>query len=310
VAVVSAQPINRDLYTPTPIGYMLKSCVHRIPSGSHVTAEVDSKTGLHTGRQIVRLGSETGSLIRIVPRCVSTPELPMLYTGSVPKKHHHQSRHLLQFPPDYDGWEAYTVYNYAPGFDAMLNNFNVPAQPASDPDVLYLFPGLQNVDWIPKVDPEPSGPFDIIQPVLQYPGDDGDYWSVKSWYVTLESGYLVSGEIPLNVGDSIFGNQTRVDSTTWYIGSTRLSSGQTTAITAQASFLASQPWAYNTLECYGCTGCDTYPADSPATFTNIQLWSKGKLITPVWKVTPKPPEQKFCNELAVVDSPTAVHINF
>ena len=35
--------------------------------------------------------------------------------------------------------------------------------------------------WIPKVDPHPSQAFDIIQPVLQYPGDNGDYWSVKSW---------------------------------------------------------------------------------------------------------------------------------
>lgn len=45
------------------------------------------------------------------------------------------------------------------------------------------------------MDPEPSGAFDIIQPVLQYPGDEGNYWSVKSWYVTLKSGALASDEI-------------------------------------------------------------------------------------------------------------------
>lgn len=55
------------------------------------------------------------------------------------------------------------------------------SSPASTPDILYIFTGLQNIDWIPKVDPEPSAAFDIIQPVLQYPGDGGDYWSVKSW---------------------------------------------------------------------------------------------------------------------------------
>jgi hypothetical protein len=46
--------------------------------------------------------------------------------------------------------------------------------------------GVQNIDWIPKTDPEPTGPFDIVQPVLQSPADSGDDWSVKSWLVTLD----------------------------------------------------------------------------------------------------------------------------
>lgn len=47
-----------------------------------------------------------------------------------------------------------------------VGNFSVPDNPKNDPDVLYIFTGLQNVDWIPKVDPIPNV-FDIIQPVLQ-----------------------------------------------------------------------------------------------------------------------------------------------
>jgi hypothetical protein len=46
--------------------------------------------------------------------------------------------------------------------------------------------GVQNIDWIPKTDPEPTGPFDIVQPVLQSPADSGDDWSIKSWLVTLD----------------------------------------------------------------------------------------------------------------------------
>ena len=58
--------------------------------------------------------------------------------------------------------------------------------PEAEPQILYLFPGLQNIDWIPKVDPEPTTPFDIIQPVLQYPflsgeDDNGRNWGVRSW---------------------------------------------------------------------------------------------------------------------------------
>jgi hypothetical protein len=148
---------------------------------------------------------------------------------------------------------------------------------------------------------------------VQYPGDNGNYWSVKSWMVTLNAGYLVSDEIQLSVGDVIFGNQTRLDDTTWsvaapflspplslcsesgcyawpcvrYVGSTVQSSGATTSITAQGQWLQTQPWAYNTLECYGCTSCQSYPDKSPALFTDIALYSKGQLITPEWIVTPK-----------------------
>lgn len=305
---VSAQPINRDLYVPTPIGYMLASCVHRVPSNAHVSHERDAH-GTRTGRVIVRNG-DTGSVVRIVPKCNATPETPMLYHGTRPDRITNGGRSLLQFPPDYDGWEAYTVAYYAGGFDVMTNNFNTPdSLPVDTPDVLYLFPGLQNVNWIPKVDPLPSGDFDIIQPVLQYPGDNGNYWSVKSWYVTLNAGYLVSDEIVLNPGDNIFGNQTRLDAQTYYVGSTA-PNGQTTSITAQAAWLASQPWAYCTLECYGCDSCASYPVKSPSTYTQIELYSKGTLVTPQWQVTPKPPQQLFCKEKAVIDSPQAVHINF
>jgi hypothetical protein len=74
------------------------------------------------------------------------------------------------------------------GIGSFVGNFSVPQNPISDPSVclflliilihfkvLYLFTGLQNVDWIPIVDPTPEV-FDIIQPVLQYPADSGYGW--------------------------------------------------------------------------------------------------------------------------------------
>lgn len=134
-----------------------------------------------------------------------------------------------------------------------MGYFSVPDAPQQNPEVLYLFTGLQNIDWIPIVDPDPSGPFDIIQPVcfskfnlyficsfksffqvLQYPGDGGNYWSVKSWYVTLDSGVVVSDEIPVKVGDTIFGNMTRLSGNNWYIGGTSLENKRTSSITGIA----------------------------------------------------------------------------
>jgi len=72
-----------------------------------------------------------------------------------------------QFPSDYDGWLAYTAWNYPDGIGKFYGNFSVPTKaPKNYPQVLYLFTGLQNIDWVPKVDPLPSGPFDIIQVLL------------------------------------------------------------------------------------------------------------------------------------------------
>lgn len=141
------------------------------------------------------------------------------------------------------GWLEYTAFEDPKGLDTFLGTFSVPDVPKDVPQVLYLFTGLQNikcdhcsraphhtrclivccgacasVSWIPKVDPEPSTDFDIIQPVLQFPGDAGNYWSVKSWYVTLKGGAYYSTEVPVKPGDEIFGNMTRTGPTSYVVG--------------------------------------------------------------------------------------------
>ena len=55
-------------------------------------------------------------------------------------------------PPDYKGWLQYTAVNVSRlglsgGFDSFTNVMSVPDVPKSRPQVLYLFPGLQNIDW-------------------------------------------------------------------------------------------------------------------------------------------------------------------
>jgi hypothetical protein len=144
---------------------------------------------------------------------------------------------------------AYNATNATGGFNTFTGYFSVPSTtPSQDPDVLYLFPGLQNIDWIPIVDPEPTAAFDIIQPVLQYPGDGGSYYSVKSWWVTLDIGAMASDEVQLNPGDNIFGNMTRTGPLEWFIDSVDSKTGTHTSITAKGlgARLKSQPWAYGT----------------------------------------------------------------
>jgi len=212
-------------------------------------------------------------------------------------------------PQGYDGWLAYTTFHDPVGFNNFLGYFSVPNAPQNDPEVLYLFTGLQNVDWIPLVDPEPPV-FDIIQPVLQYPGDSGNYWSVKSWYVTLNSGVLYSSEIQVNSGDNIFGNMTKIGSNSWYIGGTSTQNGQTTQLSVNnKNRLSSQPWAYNTAECYGCGGGCSYEPTQPVQFTKLSLVDQNNQpVSPQW--VPHTSPNPECKEQATVNSPASVTISF
>jgi len=216
-------------------------------------------------------------------------------------------------PPDYDGWLQYTAVNVSKlgltgGFDAFTNLMSVPDKPERAADQLFLFPGLQNIDWIPKVDPEPTAanPFDIIQPVLQYPSSSlfsRNSWELKSWYVTVNSGAMYSSGVKVDEGDSILCNMTRTGPDTWVVlGTLNGGKGKVQRQSATNARLKLQPWAYNTLECYGCTGCETYP-QKPITFTQNKLYQAGKLLEvpgSSWELNPKPAKDLKCKEKTTV----------
>jgi len=277
-------------YYPTPVGWVEDRCIHRI------LQDGDDIVETNTGHVTITNRFDGNRRVTLKPaNCRAYPTRPNNVTKS-------------QRPQDYDGWLAYTTFNYPAGLDSFIGYFSVPNAPSQPPEVLYLFTGLQNVDWIPIVDPAPQV-FDIIQPVLQYPGDGGNYWSVKSWYVTLDAGYIVSNEVRLNSGSNVFGNMTRLAGSTWYIGSTNAATGQTTSITVTRDRLLVQPWAYNTAECYGCDGCGCSCEPTNAVqFSKLALFAKGTQITPNWVIHASPTPQ--CNEVAHIQDPTSVSITF
>jgi len=279
-------------YRPTPHGYMRSDCVHEVPNGA--------KLSRHTETNALLVHDKDNQFIRQLPSCDLSKGPLYRFTKS------------LDLPSDYDGWTAYTAYKIAGSFDAFLGNFSVPDAPENVPDMFFLFTGLQNIDWIPKVDPEPSSGFDIIQPVLQYPADAGEVFSVKSWYVTTDVGTVFSSEIVVDSGDVIFGNMTRTGPTSWYIGSTVVSSGQTTELNVDHTRLTNQPWAYNTLEMYGAQDCSTYPTQ-PVLFSELALYIGAKQIPAnkvQWKINPKNAQTKFCKEVPVVNKDGTVTIRF
>jgi len=208
------------------------------------------------------------------------------------------------------GWQAYSTYYYPKGIGQFLGNFSVP-DTATDPsnELLYIFTGLQNIDWIPEPNsPGPRQAFDIIQPVLQFPGDKGKYWSIKSWYVTVFSGYYVSPEVKVDSGDVIYGNMTQTGSDSWFIESLSTNLGVSTNLTCSNKRLVSQPWAYCTLEVYNVNSCNQYP-DNPILFTGMTLADvNGNPLIPTWNVTQG--VEPACKEHAVVNSPGSVTIYF
>eukprot|EP01119_Soliformovum_irregulare_P020625 TRINITY_DN670_c0_g1_i2.p1 TRINITY_DN670_c0_g1~~TRINITY_DN670_c0_g1_i2.p1 ORF type:complete len:292 (+),score=45.28 TRINITY_DN670_c0_g1_i2:3-878(+) len=274
---VDAAKISSDGYALTPMGRYPRECVHTIDSHSSIEDHPDGAI----------ITDRNGNKRQITPCRQKRVE-------QVKQKR------------SYDGWLAYTTYLAPIDIDSFLGYFSVPNQPANDPEVLYLFTGLQNVDWIPIVDPQPAQ-FDIIQPVLQYPGDGGDYWSVKSWYVTLTDDVLESNEFATTVGNNIFGNMTKTGANTWFIGANDQSGGST-SLTVTRSRLSTQPWAYTTAECYGCDGGCSYEPTNGCDFTNMKLFYQGKPVIPKWTASTSP--NPMCNEKATIISPSAVTITF
>jgi len=152
--------------------------------------------------------------------------------------------------------------------------------------VLYIFPGLQNIDWIPVVDPDPTGAFDIIQPVLQYgktPAGGGAFWGLASWYVTSGGVAVYSTVIPVSAGGWIWGNMTQAGPSTWFIGGDY--NGQSANITVnKPTTLKSVPNAYCTLEVYGITQCSYLPpVGSSCAFTQMTLTDTQGPVSQNWQ---------------------------
>jgi len=211
-------------------------------------------------------------------------------------------------------WSAYNNENNAT-FTSFLGNFNVPDEPTNfEGGILYMFTGLQNDNWIPTPNGGDAPPgFDIIQPVLQY-GDGsenggGDWWGLASWYVTLDDGALWTDLLQMNAGDVIFGNMTKVNPTTWFIGGTNTRTSESTSFSVTKPRLSTQPWAYCTLELYNIPDCSTLPpSDSPLKFTQLELTDAHGKVTPQWQALNN--QADHCSSTVQVNGVDSVTITF
>eukprot|EP01156_Anaeramoeba_ignava_P023862 Anaeramoba_ignava/c21806_g2_i6.p1 GENE.c21806_g2_i6~~c21806_g2_i6.p1 ORF type:complete len:302 (+),score=84.10 c21806_g2_i6:19-924(+) len=292
--ILFAFAIEQD-YVIGPHGISVhKSCVHHVTSGSHVRT-------LDDGSIIVEYKGD----IKPIPKC------------EYPYKFIRNNKREKGVGADFYGWQVWATYEEPnqKSFDVFTDIMTIPSNPPGFEDgIIYLFPGLQNYDWIPTDNgPDPPDDFDIIQPVLQYgetPAGGGNYWAVASWYVTVYSGYLVADLLPVSPGNKIICNMTHLGqgSEKWFIGATVESTGRTSNLEVSKPRLVSQSWAYIALETYYLDGCDSYP-QTPITFTSNKLFAENKNLTPNW-VAHAQHNPTNCGEKANIQSPDSVSISF
>jgi len=285
-------------YVQTPQGRVWHSCVHKVEVGTHVHEDPDLG--------VTRLISPDGG-VRVLPRC-PMPTIRNVRSGAK----------FASATAPLSGWQVWTTFQHPSNatFETFLGNFTVPktpaSWPASDEAILYMFTGLQSDNWVPIAkEPNPPASFDIIQPVLQYGGDSegggGKYWALASWYVTVDAGAVYTPLIsPLNPGDVIFGNMTKTGPQSWYIAG--VVNGKTAALTATHPRLASQPWAYCTLETYEIADCSWFPPPGASIqFSAMSLTDASGPISPSWESNAN---TAHCTAAVKVQSPSALAITF
>eukprot|EP01083_Nonionella_stella_P285366 971313_1 len=283
-----------EIYELTPFGYWSSECFHSIPSGAEVINFDEHFTV--NGRSILRCRRPHNSTY-INERINSYLSKTVGATGS--------------------GWQVYVKQDAGDSVTGFNGTWTVPPLPVqrSTGEVLYTFTGLQNIDWVPP-EREPTKPFDIIQPVLQYGAESGRgggaYWGVSSWYVTLGNDVLQSTLVKVSPGDSILGVMQKTSTETWFVNSIDVNTAKNTSFSIKRSILQSQPWVYVTLEVYNIGNCENEypPKGTTIPYTKLSLTENNtpaKLNFQIGTNGQKPP---VCDSKIAINDATSVTITF
>ncbi|KAF7294576.1 hypothetical protein MIND_00994100 [Mycena indigotica] len=230
----------------TPKGLRDASTVHEIPSGGKVK---------HVGNSTVHIISNTGSVLKVVKL---KPELE----AAVPTP-------TSDAPiPLQTGWVAYAHYfNNDVPIGSFKTTWTVPPTPAANHgQTLFLFNSIE------------PGSFDgIMQPVLQWgpsAAGGGAQWMLASWYL-YPGGTFFTPLVGVSVGQTLQGEVQLVGAsggTFNYLSSFTNVGGTALEVDGGEEL----KWATLTLEAYGVTTRNDYPAGSTVfSATNLELTNGG-----------------------------------
>jgi hypothetical protein len=147
--------------------------------------------------------------------------------------------------------------------------WTVPPQPPSDDgQVLYFFPGFEDVDGVQS----------FLQPVL---GWFQGQWTIASWNCCLNGIITNSPQVNVSPGDRIYGSITSTCSAgtltcaTWNVLSVDLSTGESTTLGDTPSDGQTFNWAFGALfEPYYILSCDDFPSNSKISFDKIIVFNQ------------------------------------
>jgi hypothetical protein len=197
-----------------------------------------------------------------------------------------QGATVAHLPPvlaaKYDGYIAYySYYGKVPVGPTLTTDWSVPLAPKKvvDQDIAFFNDILTSAD---------GG--DILQPVLEFNAGD-PRWLMESEHCCISGNDMQTKPVYVNVGDKIRGIVvgTNCASTgvcqNWSVTTTDLTTGGTTTLNTTAPMGVPNGISPASLESYGVTSCDMFPASGRLTFTGNQLTSA---CCHQWKKLPVP----------------------
>ncbi len=256
----------------TPFGYFDPSCVQRLAKGEKLLPDG-------------RLQHADGTSTRAAAVCSYPHYTPsgQLASASTAKS------------PEISGWlenANVTTGTVSTAYGALVATWTVPPAPtANDGQVLFFFPGLEDID---------STSTSILQPVMSW---SGGQWAITSWNCCLSGITTSSPGVNVNSGDTIYGSITStcpagtVSCATWNVLSVDLTTGDNTILGATPSDGQVFNWAFGgVLEVYYIVSCQDYPPNLGTTFGNLTVFDQNlhPISAPTWTTSVNATVQPQC----------------
>jgi hypothetical protein len=178
--------------------------------------------------------------------------------------------------PTYDGYIVYYAYSGGLATSPTLStDWVVPPPPTNigDQDIAFFDDLLTT-----------AGGGDILQPVLDFNGEIQGQWSIESEHCCIAGNDEQTTAILVSPGDLIRGVVvgTGCDSTgacqTWTVTTTDVTTGKLTTLNTTAPAGVPNGASPASLETYGVSACDMFPAGGAATFMDSVLTSPGGAV--------------------------------
>ncbi len=184
----------------------------------------------------------------------------------------------------YDGYIVWYSYNGPLAVGTMLTtDWTVPLEPAAtdNQDIAFFNDILTS-----------AGGGDILQPVLDYNGEVRNHWAIESEHCCISGNDMQTTPIDVDPGDAIRGTVTGTgcDSTGvcqgWTVTTADMTNGQSTTLSTTAPMGTPNGVSPGSLETYGVTACDLFPANGEVVFTdNVATGGDGGIEKLAYQLT-------------------------